>query len=151
MDLWARYGSPWRRDVGGSVAADDVAIGGIILIIDADGSLRIDRGYVRREDEPVPEPITLPKNGAKGVTSEGVTEATVMPFYLAPEPGGQSPRPFAALLVGLEAHRTAGSQAALAWLPELLALMVHAWATVRRPSPYIPRCPRRCLPGHCHD
>ena len=37
---------------------EDVAIGGVILTIAVDGSLRIDRGYVRAEDEPKPEPVT---------------------------------------------------------------------------------------------
>ena len=37
---------------------DDVAIGGVILTIAVDGSLRIDRGYVRAEDEPKPQSVT---------------------------------------------------------------------------------------------
>jgi ParB family transcriptional regulator, chromosome partitioning protein len=36
----------------------DVVIGGIILTIAVDGGLRIDRGYVRAEDELTTEPAT---------------------------------------------------------------------------------------------
>jgi ParB family chromosome partitioning protein len=116
---------------------EDVAIGGVILTIAVDGSLRIDRGYVRAEDEPKPEPITPAEDDAAqdGTEAEdGTTEAesgsTVTPFRPAPEQEDKAPALSATLLAELEVHRTAGLQAALAWQPELaLRVMVHALAT----------------------
>jgi ParB family chromosome partitioning protein len=37
---------------------EDIAIGGVILTIAVDGSLRIERGFVRVEEELKPEPVT---------------------------------------------------------------------------------------------
>ena len=116
----------------------DVAIGGVILTIAVDGSLRIDRGYVRAEDEPKPEPVTSghddeARDGAEAedeAADEGEGGGTVTPFRPAPEPEDKAPALSASLLAELEAHRTAGLQAALAWQPELaLRVMVHALAT----------------------
>ena len=116
---------------------EDVAIGGVILTIAVDGSLRIDRGYVRAEDEPKPEPVTPAQDdeaqeGTKGEdqTTEGESGGTVTPFRPAPEPEDKAPALSATLLAELEAQRTAGLQSALAWQPELaLRVMVHALAT----------------------
>lgn len=116
----------------------DVAIGGVILTIAVDGSLRIDRGYVRTEDEPKAEPVTPAHDddaahdgaGAEDeATNEGESSSTTT-FRPAPEPEDKSPALSATLLAELEAHRTAGLQAALAWQPELaLRVMVHTLAT----------------------
>ena len=117
---------------------EDAAIGGVILTIAVDGSLRTDRGYVRAEDEPKPEPVmTAQDDEAEGApatededTSDHTGSSTVTPFRPAPEPEDKAPALSAALLAELEAHRTAGLQAALAWQPELsLRVMVHALAT----------------------
>jgi ParB family chromosome partitioning protein len=116
---------------------EDVAIGGVILTIAVDGSLRIDRGYVRAQDEPKPKPVTPAQDdeAQEGTEAEdGTTEAdsgsTVTPFRPAPEPEEKAPALSATLLAELEVHRTAGLQAALAWQPELaLRVMVHALAT----------------------
>ena len=117
---------------------EDVAIGGVILTIAVDGSLRIDRGYVRAEDEPKPEPVTPAEDdeaqegreAEDRTTEEGESGDTVTPFRPAPEPEDKAPALSASVLAELEAHRTAGLQAALAWQPELaLRVMVHALAT----------------------
>ena len=115
----------------------DVAIGGVILTIAVDGSLRIDRGYVRVQDEPKPEPVTPAEDDeaqegteAGDGTTEEESGSTVTPFRPAAEPEDKAPALSATLLAELEAHRTAGLQAALAWQPELaLRVMVHALAT----------------------
>jgi ParB family chromosome partitioning protein len=109
----------------------------VILTIAVDGSLRIDRGYVRAEDEPKHEPVTPTQDdeaqeGTK--VEDGATEvesgSTVTPFRPAPEPEDKAPALSAILLAELEAHRTAGLQASLGWQPELaLRVMVHALAT----------------------
>ena len=116
---------------------EDVAIGGVILTIAVDGGLRIDRGYVRAEDEPKPEPVTPAQDdeAQEGTevgdgTPKEESGSTVTPFHPAPEPEDKAPALSATLLAELEAHRTAGLQAALAWQPELaLRVMVHALAT----------------------
>ena len=117
---------------------EHVAIGGVILTIAVDGSLRIDRGYVRAADEPMTEPVTSAHDDeahdgaetADGEIDEEESSGTVTPFRPAPEPGDKASAPSAILLAELEAHRTAGLQAALAWQPELaLRVMVHALAT----------------------
>lgn len=38
-------------------APEDMAIGGVFISIDVDGSLHVERGFVRAEDEPKPEPV----------------------------------------------------------------------------------------------
>jgi hypothetical protein len=138
---------------------EDLAIGGVILTIAVDGSLRIDRGYVRAEDEPV-TPAQDGTEAADG-TAEADSGSTVMPFRPAPEPEDKAPALSATLLAELEVHRTAGLQAALAWHPELaLRVMVHALATDALYSRYgetvvglahLPPCPRRCLPRNCRQ
>ena len=117
-----------------------VAIGGVILTIAVDGSLRIDRGYVRPEDEPQPEPVTSDGSGTEtegtGETGTGedageapIGGGTVTPFRPAPE-AEKAPALSATLLAELEAHRTAGLQAAIAGQPELaLRVMLHGLAT----------------------
>jgi ParB family chromosome partitioning protein len=115
----------------------DVAIGGVILTIAVDGSLRIERGFVRAEDEPKSEPLTTDHDDeaqegreAEDRTTEEASSSTVTPFRPAQEPEDKAPALSATLLADLEAHRTAGLQAALAWQPELaLRVMVHALAT----------------------
>jgi ParB family chromosome partitioning protein len=113
---------------------EDMAIGGVILTIAVDGSLRIERGYGRAEDEPEPEPVTpVQDDEAQEGTEDGTTEAesgrTVTPFRPTPEAEDKAPALSATLLAELEAHRTAGLQAALAWQPELaLRVIVHALA-----------------------
>jgi ParB family chromosome partitioning protein len=115
----------------------DVAIGGVILTIAVDGSLRIERGFVRAEDEPKSDPLTTDHDDeaqegreAEDRTTEEGSGSTVTPFRPAQEPEDKAPALSATLLADLEAHRTAGLQAALAWQPELaLRVMVHALAT----------------------
>ena len=147
----------------------DVARAGAVITLAVDGSLRIERGYVRPEDEAQPEPVTLDENGteAEGTgetgTDKDASEApigggTVTPFRPSPEPEDKAPALSAALLAELEAHRTAGLQAAIAGQPGLaLRVMLHGLATDAFYGRYgetvagfhaYPPCPRLRLPWH---
>ena len=119
---------------------EDVARAGVVVTLPADGSLRIERGYVRPEDEAQPEPVTPDEDGGEGDgTGETGTDeeagetpigGTVTPIRGAAEPEDKAPALSAALLAELEAHRTAGLQAAIAGQPELaLRVMLHGLAT----------------------
>jgi ParB family chromosome partitioning protein len=119
---------------------EDLARAGVVVTLAADGSLRIERGYVRPEDEAQPEPVTPDadggeedENGETG-TDEGAGETpiggSVTLIRGAAEPEDKAPALSAALLAELEAHRTAGLQAAIAGQCELaLRVLLHALAT----------------------
>jgi ParB family chromosome partitioning protein len=51
-----RTGPGGLREPPGQLRSADIAIAGAFVSLDADGSLSIDRGYVRAEDEPQAEP-----------------------------------------------------------------------------------------------
>ncbi|WP_420608242.1 ParB/RepB/Spo0J family partition protein [Novosphingopyxis sp.] len=119
---------------------EDVARAGVVVTLAADGSLRIERGYVRPEDEAQPEPVTPDEDGGEGDgtgetgTDEEVGETpiggTVTPIRGEAEPEDKAPALSAALLAELEAHRTAGLQAAIAGQPELaFRVILHGLAT----------------------
>ena len=119
---------------------EDVARAGVVVTLAADGSLRIERGYVRPEAEAQPEPVTPDEDGGEGDgTGETGTDeeagetpigGTVTPIRGEAEPEDKAPALSAALLAELEAHRTAGLQAAIAGQPELaLRVMLHGLAT----------------------
>jgi len=133
----------------------DMAVAGAVLTLALDGSLRVERGFVRPEDEPKPEPASPAADGAgqdgaetdgtgstregsdSGDTPAGGTDAGGA--WPLPVRGGagavaeaerEAPALSGALQAELEAHRTAGLQAALAHQPELaLRVMLHALAT----------------------
>lgn len=129
----------------------DVAVAGAVLTLALDGSLRVERGFVRPEDEPKPaSPAADGKDGADaGGTGEGsdsgdtpaegigggTSTGCVWPLPArgdagVTEPEDKAPALSGALQAELEAHRTAGLQAALAGQPELaLRVMLHALAT----------------------
>ena len=134
----------------------DVAVAGAVLTLAGDGSLRVERGFVRPEDEPKPEPATPAADGngqdgtdadGTGSTGEGsdsgdapagdggtgtggVWPLPVRGGATVTEPDDKAPALSATLQAELEAHRTAGLQAALAGQPELaLRVMLHALAT----------------------
>ncbi len=133
----------------------DVAVAGAVLTLALDGSLRVERGFVRPEDEPTPKPASPAadadgqdsmKADGTGSTGEGADSgdgpaggtdadgAWPMPVRsgagAVAEPEKEAPALSGALQAELEAHRTAGLQAALAGQPELaLRVMLHALAT----------------------
>ncbi len=118
---------------------EDVAVAGVVLALVADGSLRAERGYVRAEDEPQPEPGTPDGDGSDedGGTGTGddagetpIGGGTVTPIRGAAEPEDKAPALSATLQAELEAHRTAGLQAAIAGQSELaVRVLLHALAT----------------------
>ena len=125
---------------------DDVAVAGVVLTLASDGSLRVERGYVRPEDEPKPKPaapVTEGQEDADGTgqgsdsgdapASGGAGNAWPMPVRggaTVTEPEDKAPALSAALQGELEAHRTAGLQAELAEQPELaLRVLLHALAS----------------------
>ena len=120
---------------------EDMARAGVVVTLAVDGSLRVERGYVRPEDEAQPEPATPDVDGGEadgetgtdGDAGETLADGgTVAPARPSPEPEDKSFAPVlsAALLAELEAHRTAGLQAAIAGQPELaVRVLLHALAT----------------------
>jgi len=137
---------------------EDRAIAGAVLTLAGDGSLRAERGFVRPQDEPKPEPVqpaggTGEANGSGEAGPDGTgagegADPGNAPTEGAGNPGGTWPMPVrggaavvtepekeapalsGALQAELEAHRTAGLQAALAGQPGLaLRVMLHALAT----------------------
>ena len=136
----------------------EVAVAGAVLTLALDGGLRVERGFVRPEDEPKPEPATPAADG-DGQDGTGSADSTgegsdsgdahagdsgtntntstggawplpVRGGATVTEPDDKAPALSATLQAELEAHRTAGLQAALAGQPELaLRVMLHALAT----------------------
>lgn len=106
---------------------EDVAIAGVVLTLAADGSLRAERGYVRAEDEPKPEPITPDmvgtdadgETGTEDDAGEVPVAGTVTTFRPTPEPEDKAPALSATLLAELEAQRTAGCKPPLPDSPSL--------------------------------
>jgi len=120
--------------------AEDLARAGVVLALAVDGSLRVERGWVRSEDEATPEPVTSDEDdgesdatgetGTDGDAGETPTGGTVTPIREGGEPEDKAPALSAALLAELEAHRTAGLQAAIAGQSELaVRVLLHALAT----------------------
>jgi len=133
----------------------DVAVAGAVLTLALDGSLRVERGFVRPEDEPKPEPAmpAADGDGQNGAEADGTGSTGERPdsgdapaggtdaggAWPLPVRGGagavaeaerEAPALSGALQAELEAHRTAGLQAALAGQPGLaLRVMLHALAT----------------------
>ena len=137
----------------------DVAVAGAVLTLAGDGSLRVERGFVRPEDEPSAAPITPAADGdgqdgaeaggtsrtgegsdsgdapagGDGGSTTGTGGAWPLPVRGGAgvtEPDDKAPTLSGSLQAELEAHRTAGLQAALAGRSELaLRVMLHALAT----------------------
>ena len=135
----------------------DVAVAGAVLTLALDGGLRVERGFVRPEDEPKPAIPTAGADGQDGTEADGTGDTgersdpgdapaggdgsttstgTTWPLPVrdgagaAAEPDDKAPALSGGLQAELEAHRTAGLQAALAGQPELaLRVMLHALAT----------------------
>ena len=114
---------------------EDIARAGAAVSLNGDGTLRVERGYLRPEDEAEPE-TPLPQAGteAQGGRSEqgtcgvddGGSRDDRCPDVIEPK----APAPSAALTAELEAHRTAALQAELARQPELaLRVLLHGLAT----------------------
>jgi ParB family chromosome partitioning protein len=116
-------------------APEQLALAGAVVWLDHQGTAAIERGLVRREDKPAPEPrASAPAASTDAAPDSGVERpdandaAPIAGDMEAPEAEG--PRPLSERLVeDLTAHRTAGLRLALAEQPETaLVAVVHALA-----------------------
>ena len=113
---------PFRYDLA------EIAIAGVFVTLDANGRLKIDRGYVRPEDEPPAEPATVDdaENAASvsGDTPPVVQRAVITiggqsaPVADDDEEDGVKPLP-ERLITELTAHRTLALRDALANHPHV--------------------------------
>ncbi|SIT13415.1 ParB/RepB/Spo0J family partition protein [Insolitispirillum peregrinum] len=109
---------------------DEIARGGVFVILNHDGAARIERGFIRAEDEaPRPEDVegtTITEDGE--IVGEGDGEdAELQPDD---EDAGDAGKPLSDLLIrDLTAHRTLGLRLALGEQPDMaLVAVVHALA-----------------------
>ncbi|MEM9765162.1 MAG: DNA-binding protein, partial [Pseudomonadota bacterium] len=117
-------------------AAEDVSIAGAFVSIDAAGKLRVDRGFVRAEDEPLVELESQPDDGADGAPlpstiAEGAGSScqTVSAVQDDDEIDDPSAPLSDRLLTSLSAHRTLALAEALADDPAMALLAaLHALA-----------------------
>lgn len=105
----------------------DIAIAGAFVSLDADGSLSIDRGYVRAEDEPQAEPDGEASGGDQPHTP-AVQRAVITIGGKPAEPeddeeDGIKPLP-ERLVIELTAHRTLALRNALAEHPHVAMTML---------------------------
>ena len=130
---------------------EDMARAGAMVMLAGDGTLTVERGFVRPEDEPQPEPaIEDPAEAAThmqdeagdedGITGEvpdgnGPVAATIAP---TPAPEDKAPALPADLDAELSAHRTAALRAEIMRQPDLaLRVLVHGLATTAFYGPYM--------------
>jgi ParB family chromosome partitioning protein len=117
---------------------DEIARGGVFVLLNHDGSARIERGFIRAEDE-APEPeeaesatyavdgVTVTEDGEiVGDAGNGEDEGTEP----EDEDAGDAGKPLSDLLIrDLTAHRTLGLRLALREQPDMaLVAVVHALA-----------------------
>lgn len=106
---------------------EDVARGGAIVTLDSYGALRVERGFIRPEDEPQPEPDGTDHDAA--LSQAGVIVAAgELPALDGEEDEPDGPAPLSDRLVAeLTAHRTAALREALAADPDTaLVALTHA-------------------------
>ena len=105
----------------------DIAIAGAFVSLDADGSLSIDRGYVRAEDEPQAEPDGEASEGDQPDTPAVQRAVTTIGGKPAEpeddEEDGIKPLP-ERLVIELTAHRTLALRNALAEHPHVAMTML---------------------------
>jgi ParB family chromosome partitioning protein len=103
---------------------EDVARSGVFAVLNHDGTVRLERGFVRPEDEKQAEPTT-PDEGESGTEQPEGSAADA-----ARSGEGDDRRPLSDLLVrDLTAHRTAGLRVTLGEHPEVALIAVtHALA-----------------------
>jgi ParB family chromosome partitioning protein len=118
--------------------ADEIARGGVFVILNHDGAARIERGFIRAEDE-APEPDEA-DSATHEVDGGTVTEDGEIVAYAGngedaepqaeDEEAGDAGKPLSDLLIrDLTAHRTLGLRLALGEQPDMaLVAVVHALA-----------------------
>ncbi|HVI53180.1 MAG TPA: ParB/Srx family N-terminal domain-containing protein [Candidatus Sulfotelmatobacter sp.] len=117
--------------------ADEIARGGVFVILNHDGTVRIERGFIRAEDE-APEPEEAETAAADGVNEDGEIvadegsedERADSALEGEEEDAGDAGKPLSDLLIrDLTAHRTLGLRLALGEQPDTaLVAVVHALA-----------------------
>ncbi|MBS7702007.1 MULTISPECIES: ParB/RepB/Spo0J family partition protein [Hyphomicrobiales] len=110
---------------------DDIARGGVLVVLAHDGSGRIERGFIRPEDEK-PEAEEA-EDHASAATEDGEQdedENRVSALDVEDEDAGDAGKPLSDLLVrDLTAHRTLGLRLALGEQPDMALIAVtHALA-----------------------
>lgn len=104
-----------------------VARGGVFVTLNSQGSVRIEAGFVRAEDEPQPEPAADGEDseGAVRSAADGGTDTDNIGME---DEGGGAGKPLPDSLVrDLTAHRTLGLRLALGTRPDVaMAALTHA-------------------------
>lgn len=103
---------------------EEVARGGVLVILGHDGQARVERGWVRPEDVPAPEPAAALEDGG----SDGAAVPEDEDGGADEEEAEDAQAPLSdKLIADLTAHRTAGLRDALAENPDVALLcLVHA-------------------------
>lgn len=121
--------------------ADEIARGGVFVILNHDGTARIERGFIRAEDE-APEPdesesatyevdgVTVNEDGEIVGDEGNEDERADSALETEEEDAGDAGKPLSDLLIrDLTAHRTLGLRLALGEQPDTaLVAVVHALA-----------------------
>ncbi|MFN3260328.1 MAG: ParB/RepB/Spo0J family partition protein [Pikeienuella sp.] len=115
---------------------EDQARAGAFVSIDASGGLRVERGFVRPEDEPAPEPEAAAETGTADAGGDGVAASRGDDDAVSPEAApveedeDEGLKPLSDRLVAeLTAHRTVALRDAMARDPEVAMLAaLHALA-----------------------
>nr|WP_245411134.1 ParB/Srx family N-terminal domain-containing protein [Methylovirgula ligni] len=115
---------------------DNIARGGVFVVLNHDGTARIERGFVRAEDEaPEPEPEAEPESEGYAVTEDGEIvengdDEDGTASEAEDEDAEDDGKPLSDLLVrDLTAHRTLGLRLALGEQPDIaLIAVIHALA-----------------------
>lgn len=116
---------------------DDIARGGVLVVLSHDGTTRIERGFIRAGDEK-PEPEEAAENMRVTEDGEIIEDGTddkdgnpVSAFDAEDADAGDAGKPLSDLLVrDLTAHRTLGLRLALGEQPDMaLVAVTHAFAT----------------------
>lgn len=105
---------------------EEIAGGGVFLFLGQDGQVRIERGFVRPQDEPS-EPVAEGDDGEDAVETEG-GEAAQEPSNTDDQDDSDVLAPLSERLIAdLTAHRTAGLADRLAQEPDVaLCALIHA-------------------------
>ena len=132
---------------------EDVALSGAAVVLSSDGTFLIERGFIRPEDEPQPEPIpeepiveehdpAEDDTGAEDAEVDGqdVNDEQQPAYAASPEPAPTDKAP--ALPFELDAeltgHRTAALRAEIMRQPDLaLRVLAHGLATTAFYGPYL--------------
>ena len=117
---------------GNAYDPDDMARGGVFVVLGHDGQPRIERGLIRAEDEPAPEV----EGGEAEEDGGGEPEPEAAQTEDDEEEDGLAPLP-ERLVLDLTAHRTLGLRDTLATQPTLaLTALVHVLALRTFYPPY---------------